>query len=181
MKVANVLAAVGGAACVIVVCSSADIVRVTASSMLPSLHDGDYVIVLRAESPLRPILGSHLPRRRSIVLLGAEVTGSAGRQLFVKRVIAVGGDTVKIESGNVVLNGTPVSEPYAVHRSSIERDRDNWPDNDHAITVENGRIFVLGDNRSDSLDSRLWGTVPEAAVRGIVLFAVPWWRGSDGG
>ena len=78
---------------------------------------------------------------------------------LVKRVIAVPGDTVEIERGRVYLNGNPLQEGYvrALPTYSVPRQE-----------VPEGKYFVLGDNRSNSSDSHIWGLVPEANIIGRV-------------
>jgi len=75
---------------------------------------------------------------------------------FVKRVVAVGGDKVEIRSGTVYVNSLAVVEPYAVHhgdpRSAVE--------NMSARILQPDQLFVLGDNRDNSEDSRFWGPLP---------------------
>ncbi len=106
---------------------------------------------------------------------------SANEQDLIKRVIAVGGDTVKCcdKNGKITVNGTPLDEPY-IHPG-------NPPSQlQFSVKVPAGRIFVMGDHRSDSADSRYHledpgqGTVPEDHVVGrAVVIAWPFghWRG----
>ncbi len=90
------------------------------------------------------------PKRGEIVVFPSPV--EAGKDL-VKRVIAVEGDEVKIVDKQVVLNGIPLNEPYAVHDRKDERLVD---DNMDVGRVPPGHLFVLGDNRDHSGDSRDW-------------------------
>ena len=108
---------------------------------------------------------------------------------LVSRIIGVKGDHVQIISKELVLNGKLVDEPYASHRTNfIDRFRDNFPHEPgiHVLpglikmlvqNVVNGEVivpansyFVLGDNRDYSIDSRLWGLVPQKAVLGKPIF-----------
>jgi signal peptidase I len=89
-------------------------------------------------------------------------------ETFIKRVVAVGGDTISIRDGHVVRNGKLASEPFA---ASCGGGSDcNFP---HAITVPKGYVFVMGDNRGESDDSRFWGPVPISWVIGHAL--VTYW------
>jgi signal peptidase I len=135
---------------------------------------GDHLLVPRA--------GAHVPHRGDIVVFPYPVDRT---QTFVKRVIGMPGDRVRIVNKEVYLNGKAVTEPYAYHKSSYtDSYRDNFP-SDPNISVDqratemlrehviNGEVevppnnyFVLGDNRDSSLDSRYWGFVPAEDIIG---------------
>ena len=110
------------------------------------------------------------------------------RQTFVKRVIGVPGDRIRIDGKQLIRNGVRVDEPYKVHKSDyVDSYRDNFPSQPYlqlsegAIDmlekhVTNGEIvvppnsyFAMGDNRDNSLDSRYWGFVPRANIMGKPL------------
>ena len=86
---------------------------------------------------------------------------------FIKRVVAVGGDRVKVLGGHVYINGERQSEPFARFSSC---DICNLPDE---IRVPKGYYFMMGDNRGASADSRVWGPVPKKWVIGQA-FATYW-------
>jgi signal peptidase I len=87
-------------------------------------------------------------------------------EVYLKRVAAVGGDRVEIRDSVVYINSQPVAEPYAVHRGSIYSHYEQMA----PIVVPQGKLFVLGDNRENSSDSREWGYVPVENVIGEPLF-----------
>lgn len=88
---------------------------------------------------------------------------------FVKRVIAVPGDTVDIKDGIVIINGQPTEEPYVKHHDRFNlRPSNLYPE--VPFTVPEGKYFMLGDNRSNSSDSRYWGLASIEDMRGPVFF-----------
>ena len=84
-----------------------------------------------------------------------------GGQTFVKRLIGLPGDRVHERDGFIFINGKPLDEPYV---APADRDHESGTWN-----VPNGRYFFLGDNRSNSCDSRVWGSVPRADLIGPVI------------
>lgn len=125
-------------------------VRVQARSMEPTYDPGDHLL-LRTWGAT-----DTLPDRRSIVVVQAP-----DGELLVKRVAAVAGDEVGIEDGLLVVDGVVVEEPY-LDRASMDG---TWFG---PVTVPRGQIFVLGDNRANSIDSRRFGPLPLSAVQGVV-------------
>jgi signal peptidase I len=87
---------------------------------------------------------------------------------FIKRVVAVGGDRIRIVRGSVYRNGKRQDEPFA--RLAADCDVCNMPEE---ITVPKDHYFMMGDNRGSSLDSRVWGPVPKKWVIGQA-FATYW-------
>ena len=132
------------------------IVVVSGDSMLPTLHEGDYLVVLSSSIYKNPKPGD-------IVVISKNAYDN-GKPL-VKRVIAVGGQTVNIENNVLYVDGKVVdegTEPYA--------------EVDFPIVVPEGKLFVLGDNRGNSKDSRSSeiGLVDEREVLGkVLIIALP--------
>ncbi len=101
---------------------------------------------------------------------------------FIKRIIAKGGDEVKIVNKAVFVNGLPLDERrYVLHRDSIiiEAGSAHPRDNFGPITIPARHYFVLGDNRDNSSDSRFWGTVPKEMIIGKAMFVHWSWEPSD--
>ncbi len=124
--------------------------RVTDVSMLPTLSEGQYFLIQKWVYQLRP------PRRGEIVVLRPP---QKDRWRYVKRVIAVEGESVRIRSGQVLVNAKPLQEPYA--RGKTQPDLG-------PLTVPKGSCFVLGDNRPESEDSRNFGPIPLDRIEGRI-------------
>ena len=110
------------------------------------------------------------------------------KQTFVKRVMGVPGDRIRLQNKQVWLNGHPLNEPYVVHKLDyIDSYRDNFPADPNSplfppaqkmleqdvksgeVVVPDGHYFAMGDNRDQSLDSRYWGFVPRENIIGKPL------------
>lgn len=117
--------------------------RISSASMLPTLRSGDQVLVdKRAYSDA-------LPRRGELVVFHAP----RGGEVTLKRAVGLPGDTVGIEDGVLVVNGRRQVEPYA-DPEAIDSVFFG------PVRVRADSVFVLGDNRADSVDSRDFGSVP---------------------
>nr|WP_297284041.1 signal peptidase I [uncultured Agathobaculum sp.] len=138
------------------------LIGVDGTSMYPTLQDRSIMLVSN--------LG-YTPEKGDIVVLRKE--GFYSDQPIVKRVIATGGDTIDIDpvTGDVIVNGEVLDEPYILEKiNTLER----MGDLTYPQTVPEGCIYVLGDNRNGSTDSR-WsslGMVDERYVLGHVLSVV---------
>ena len=155
--------------------------KIPSGSMEKTLLVGDHIFVNKF------LYGYHLPLTKGRVLgYSKPVKGDIivfvfpedpGKD-FIKRVIAVPGDTVEIRQKRVLLNGTPIEEKYSrfADGNTIDgfvRTRDNM----EKITVPPGKYFVMGDNRDRSYDSRFWGFVDEDAILGkamVIYFSIDW-------
>jgi signal peptidase I len=87
-------------------------------------------------------------------------------ETFLKRVTALGGDRLEIKNGVLYVNSQPVQEPYAVHHAPVHNPLESWG----PTVVPEGKLFVMGDNRDNSSDSRDWGFVPLSNVIGEPMF-----------
>ncbi len=85
-------------------------------------------------------------------------------KLYIKRVIGMPGDTVMVQDGQVSLNGAPLSEPYL--RSTVATYGGAFLPNGQTATVDPGTLFMMGDNRENSSDSREWGFLKEDRIVG---------------
>src|SRR5215813_9373463 len=142
---------------------------VPTSSMEGTILVGDHLFMSKLlYGPEIPLLHWRLPmlktiHRSEIVVFRYPKDPS---QTFLKRVAAVGGDTIEIRDGTLYVNSQAVNEPYAVHRGP----RNSAHEEMRRITVPWGELFVMGDNRDNSSDSRDWGCVPVKNVIGEPLF-----------
>jgi signal peptidase I len=126
--------------------------RIPSASMAPTIQAGDHVLADKRA------YDDALPARGDLAVFHAP---TPSRDVTLKRVIALPGDRVAIEDGVLVLNGRRVREPYA-DPSAIDSEFFG------PVTVRPGTVFVLGDNRADSIDSRDFGAVPADRLIGRV-------------
>jgi len=160
--------------------------RIPSGSMEPTLDVGQRVLVNRlshrlGDSPgVGDVVVFHPPRSADAQTCGDGHAGAGtGRpcdravphedsQNFIKRVVAVGGDTLAIVGGHAIRNGRPAHEPFAAPCGD-----ESACDFPRTIHVPQGYVFLMGDNRGDSDDSRYWGPVPVSWVIGRA-FATYW-------
>jgi signal peptidase I len=90
---------------------------------------------------------------------------------FIKRCVAVGGQVVELRDKVLYVDGRPREEPYAVHKDPqiLPRERSRR-DNFGPFVVPQGHLFMMGDNRDNSHDSRFWGALPRNLVKGKAMF-----------
>ena len=133
-------------------------------SMEPTLETGDRVLVNRLSYHFRS------PEVGDVVVF--RPPGSESAEPFIKRVVAVAGDTVSVHEGSLYVNGVTQVEPY-VKEHPIDGELGE-------VTVNPGCVWVMGDNRNDSSDSRVFGEVPRESIVGVA-FAIYWPPGHMGG
>jgi len=156
---------------------------IPSESMEPTLEIGDHLLVNKFIYGIKiPFTSIHLfalksPQRGDVVVFIYPLDPDKD---FIKRVIGVEGDTVKILNKKLYINGEEVPDPHAVYReNTILLGDEQKPDNFGPVTVPNGSLFVMGDNRDVSLDSRSWGFVPLKDVLGKA-FAIYWsWNSQE--
>ncbi len=149
--------------------------RIPSESMVPTLEVGQRVLVDRVsyrfgDPDPGDIVVFKPPRGADQQACGTDAydqgsqpcprpTPQRSNTNFIKRVVAVGGDRVSIDRGHVVVNGRVQKEPYINPRSPCRGNEIcNLP---QAITIPNGFYFMMGDNRGESEDSRVWGPIPK--------------------
>ncbi len=149
--------------------------KIPSSSMEPTLLVGDHILVSKFIYGIRiPYIGKkfltfHKPKRGDIVVF---IYPEDPKKDFIKRVIATEGEEVQIKNSEIMINGQPIEDPWGVYR---ERDepfvRSNFQprDNYGPRVVPSHSLFVMGDNRDNSQDSRYWGFVDLSAVKGKAL------------
>ena len=144
--------------------------KIPTGSMEPTLLIGDHLIVNRMiYSPAGANSPAPLYRdvRRGDVVIFYSMT-ERGKRL-VKRVVGMSGEEISIRDRQVFIDGKPLNEPYAFYASG-ERGGDSMTDQLAATRIPEGHVFVMGDNRDNSYDSRFWGTLPIDQVHGRALF-----------
>jgi signal peptidase I len=142
---------------------------VPSGSMESTLHgcDGcndDYLLVNKLSYHFHPV------HRGDVVVFSRPPSVPAADKVLVKRVIAVAGDHFEIRGGKVFINGKQLSESYLNPGCSDGTDLETQP---ASLTVPAGQVYVLGDNRCDSLDSRTFGPIKTSTIVGRA-FVIVW-------
>ncbi len=135
-------------------------VRVEGTSMLPVLEDQDRLFIDKfAYSSLGSLVGEHIHRSDVVVFLYPHDHTKS----YIKRVIALPGDTLRIDHGTVWVNGNPLKESYVPLKYEDDRSQPE-------MTIPHGEYFVMGDHRSISSDSRDFGPVDRDLIYGRAAF-----------
>jgi signal peptidase I len=155
---------------------------IPSGSMMDTLLVGDYILVNKflygPEVPFTEVRlpGLREPRRGDIVVF--KYPNDETRD-FIKRIVAVGGETVQVKDNRVYVNGTLLEEPYVRPGSlpTAPADHCRYEYACQPTAVPAGAYFVMGDNRDNSQDSRYWGFVKREKIRGKA-FLIYWsWNG----
>lgn len=132
---------------------------IPSNSMEPTLLVGDRLIVDKLSYHWRA------PQFGDVVVFSPppQLTDYGYRpdQAFIKRVIGEAGHTVQVAQGQIYLDNQPLVEPYILEPPTYSM----WP-----VTVPEGYVFVMGDNRNDSNDSHVWGVLPKTNIIGQARF-----------
>jgi signal peptidase I len=157
--------------------------KIPSGSMKPTLQIGDHILVNKFSYGVKlPIFRNTLipigdPQREDIVVF---IYPEDRSKDFIKRVIAVAGDTIEMRDKKLFLNGKPYRDPYGTYLDNMVLPASIQPrDNFGPIQVPQGSIFVMGDNRDHSLDSRYWGFVPLKDVMGKAFLIYFSWDGEN--
>ena len=175
-------------------------------AMLPTIQIGDHLLAnkfvygARVESPFSDVPLARLPALRApasgdvvVFLAPPQALADRQRRYFIKRVIVVEGQTIEVRAKQVYIDGKPWADPHAHFASgppapgasatpgvdpcgSLHAGRG---DDCGAFTVPSGHVFVMGDNRERSYDSRHWGPVPIGDIRGQALIIYWSWGTPD--
>ena len=151
--------------------------KIPSGSMKQTLQIGDHILVNKfifgVKIPYwnKTIIPLKSPQRGDIIVFKYPVDPNKD---FIKRVVGVAGDIIESRDKQLYLNHKPVNHDYGVHTDPHIISGNNKPrDNFGPITVPQNSLFVMGDNRDESYDSRFWGFVDIKAVNGKA-FIVYW-------
>lgn len=151
--------------------------KIPSGSMEPTLMIGDHILVNKfiygTKVPFikKPIIPIRNPKRGDIIVF---VYPLDRKKDFIKRLIGLPGDKIRIVNNKIYINGKPYDDPYGVFGVNEKENQNLGP-----IIVPDDSLFVMGDNRDHSYDSRYWGFVPMESVKGkamIVYWSWPHWK-----
>jgi signal peptidase I len=146
--------------------------KIPSGSMIPTFKIGDRIFVNKflygAKVPFTDFRFPSVrePKRGDIIVF---ISPEDGKKDFVKRLIAVGGETVEIRDRRIYINGKVVDEPVSV-RAVDYINEGPYGQEGQVVKVPKDSYYALGDNTSSSRDSRYWGFVPKKNVLGKVIF-----------
>jgi signal peptidase I len=133
--------------------------KVSGNSMFPTYHNGDFLITEKITYRLSG------PKRGDVIILKNPRDES---QDFIKRIIALPGDSVKVENDSVYINGVLLDEPYLP--SGTPTHAGAFFTEGTTIKADSNQYFVFGDNRNHSSDSREWGAITKQEIIGRAFF-----------
>ncbi len=145
--------------------------KIPSGSMIPTFEVGDRIFVNKfiygARIPFTDIRlpGFSQPQRGDIIVF---VSPETPKKDFVKRLIALEGETVEIKNGNIYINGKQAEGPMSI-RSNYYYNRGDYGKEGEVVTVPKGYYFTLGDNSANSRDSRYWGFISRKNLIGKAI------------
>jgi signal peptidase I len=151
--------------------------KIPSGSMEPTLLIGDHILVNKFIYGIKvPLINKTLipitnPERGDIIVF---IYPQDRKKDFIKRVIGLPGDKIRIVNTTIFIDGRPYPDPYGVYRGNTRENRNFGP-----FVVPEDSLFVMGDNRDYSYDSRYWGFVPMESVKGkamIIYWSWPHWK-----
>ena len=151
--------------------------KIPSGSMKDTLLIGDHILVnkftygIKAPFIKKTLIDIHDPQQGDIIVFEFPEDPSKD---FIKRVIGTPGDTIEIHNKKLFVNGSQITNNHGIYKDpKIYPARTQPRDNLGPITVPEGKLFVMGDNRDFSYDSRFWGFVDLVAVKGKA-FIIYW-------
>ncbi len=134
--------------------------KIQGASMEPNFYTGEYIFTSKVTYKFRPI------NRGDVVVIHAPENYEVE---YIKRVIGLPGDTLVFRDGDVYLNGQKLNETYLVSKTPLWGFRAFAKENE-PIVIPKDQLFIMGDNRPKSKDSREFGTIPISSVIGQVFY-----------
>ncbi|MCL5666726.1 MAG: signal peptidase I [Patescibacteria group bacterium] len=135
---------------------------VSGYSMMPNFHDKDYLIIDRISYRFSP------PQRGDVIVFKYPKDTS---QFFIKRIIGLPGEKVQIKQGHVVIYNNEHPEGFVLNEPYLPSQTETLGSG-NIVTLGSGEYYVLGDNRTASSDSRVWGILPKDDIVGKVWLTV---------
>ncbi len=164
---------------------SVEAFKIPSGSMLPTLVVGDHLLVNKMVYGFKipfveeKVLAYRDPQRYDVIVFKYPEDQSKN---FIKRVMGIGGDVMEIKDKAVYINGELTDASFTRHSDDRIIPMGADPrDNYGPITVPEGNVLVLGDNRDDSHDSRYWGFVDNDIIKGKAMFIYWSWDGNKSG
>ena len=147
--------------------------KIPSGSMLPTLKIGDHLLVnkfiygIKIPFSRKTLVPISTPEHNDVIVF---IYPKDRSKDYIKRVIALPGDTLQIRNKKVFINGTEVEDKHAHFADTkIYNSRSTTRDNYGPIVIPDGKVFVMGDNRDNSYDSRFWGFVDQKDILGKAL------------
>jgi len=137
---------------------------IPSGSMLPTLQVKDRLLIEKLSPKLNKFLQKDPNRGTIVVFLPPQIlidSGYESNQALIKRVIGIPGDKIEVKNGHLIRNGHLIDEPWVVEKIKYDMEQ---------IIVPSNSLWVLGDNRNNSLDSHLWGPLAEQNLVGTATF-----------